>query len=140
MRRYYVDYSNNAKNRKDGLILKLQSQNNKAFLKLRDDYANESLEEFVTNKSEQKKVIEFRDEIVQKLDPVYMDPEHKLIKAHFYSPVKRIFGQEMDTYWVNVIVLWFITVVIYFILYFRLLKNILDSGGTLMGRKQKGSE
>jgi len=140
VRRYYVDYSNNAKNRKDGLILKLQSQDNKAFLKLRDDYANESLEDFVTNKSEQKKVIEYREEIVQKLDPIFMDPEHKLIKAHFYSPVKRIFGQEMDTYWVNVIVLWFITVAIYFILYFRLLKKILDSGGTLMGRKHKSYE
>ena len=84
--------------------------------------------------------IEYREEIVQKLDPIFMDPEHKLIKAHFYSPVKRIFGQEMDTYWVNVIVLWFITVAIYFILYFRLLKKILDSGGTLMGRKHKSYE
>jgi ABC-type multidrug transport system ATPase subunit len=140
VRRYYVDYSNNAKNRKDGLILKLQSQDNKAFLKLRDDYANESLEDFVTNKSEQKKVIEFREEIIQKLDPIYMDPEHKLIKAHFYSPVKRIFGNDMDTYWVNVIVLWFITVVIYLILYFRLLKKLLDSGETIIGRKHKSYE
>ena len=100
---------------------------------------NESLEEFVVNKNETEKIIEYMDEIVQKLDPVYMDPKHDFIKAHFYSPVKRIFGNDVDTYWINVIVLWFITLVFYFILYFRLVKMILDSGDAAIGRKHKSS-
>jgi len=140
IRRFYVKYSNEAKNRKDALISKLQSSDNKAFLKLRDDNANESLEEFVINKNEPDKVIEYRGEIKQKLDPIYMDPEHNFIKAHFYSPTKRIFGYDMGTYWVNVIVLWLMTFAFYFVLYFRLLKKLLDSGEAVMGKKYKGPE
>jgi len=140
MRKYYVAYSNNAKNRKDALITKLQSANSKAFLTLRDDYANESLEEFVTNKNETEKVLEFKGEIVQKLDPIYMEPKYKFIKAHFYSPTKKMFGYKMDSYKVNVIVLWFMTFLLYFVLYFRLLKKLLDSGEAVMGKKLKSPE
>ncbi len=139
MRKYYVAYSNKAKEKKDALISGLQSENSKAFLELRDKYANEALEEFVVNKNETEKIIEFRDEIVQKLDPIYMNPEHNFVKAHFYSPVKRIFGNETDTYWVNTLVLWFITLSTYFLLYFRVLRKILDSGDAAMGKKHKSS-
>ena len=104
-------------------LTKLQSAGNKEFLKLRDDYGNESLEEFVTNKNETKKTIDFKGEIIQKLDPIYMDPKYNFIKAHFYAPVKHIFGKDFDTYTVNVIVLWIMTIWLYFILYFRLLEE-----------------
>lgn len=140
VRRYYVAYSNNAKNRKDAIVTRLQSEDSKGFIEMRDQYANESLEEFVTNKNETLKTIEFRGEIIQKLDPIYMDPEFPLIKAHFYAPVKKLFGSNVDTYIVNVIVLWFITLVLYFALYFRVLKRLLDSGGNIMGNKLKSSE
>jgi len=139
-RKYFVAYSNNAKNKKDALLTKLQETDNKAFLKLRDDYANESLEEFVTNKNETEKIIEFKGELVQKLDPIYMDPKYPFIKAHFYSPVKWLFGRQMDTYVVNIIVLWFMSLMFYFILYFRLLKKVLDSGETAFGKKSRLSE
>jgi hypothetical protein len=140
VRKYFVAYSNNAKDKKDALLTKLQEADNKAFLKLRDDYANESLEEFVTNKNETEKIIEFNGELVQKLDPIYMDPKYPFIKAHFYSPVKWLFGRQMDTYVVNIIVLWFMSLMFYFILYFRLLKKVLDSGEATFGKKSKITE
>ena len=57
LRKYYILYSNNAKDRKDAIITKLQNEDGNAFLKLRDTYTNESLEEFVTNKNETVKDI-----------------------------------------------------------------------------------
>jgi hypothetical protein len=69
-----------------------------------------------------------------------MDPESNFIKAHFYAPVKRIFGKEVDTYKVNVMVLWVMTIALYFVLYFRLLKKLLNSGERVIGNKFKGSE
>jgi len=140
LRRYYIAYSNNAKNRKDVIITNLQSEDREGFLKLRDSYANESLEEFVTNKNEQVKTIEYNNEIIQKLEPIYMDPEFPFIKAHFYSPTKQIFGVKVDTYIINVIVLWIMTILLYLALYFRLLKKALDSGEVVMGKKLKGSD
>jgi ABC-type multidrug transport system ATPase subunit len=140
IRKYYVDYSNYANGQKQALMGKLMQQDKEGFLKLKFDYSNESLEEFVTNESEIVKIIEFRNELIQKLDPIYMEPETNFIKAHFYSPVKRIFGKDFDTFKVNVMVLWVMTIALYFILYFRLLKNLLDSGERVMGKKHKGSE
>jgi ABC-type multidrug transport system ATPase subunit len=126
IRRYYVAYSNNAKNLKDDIVSKLQGQDNEAFLKLRDDYYNKSLEEFVTNKNETLKIVEYNGEIFQKLDPIFMDPSHNFIKAHFYSPTKKLFGQNIDTFWVNIMVIWAMTLLFYVILYFRLLKKTLE--------------
>jgi ABC-type multidrug transport system ATPase subunit len=140
IRQYYILYSNKAQDMKDILISKFQNEDSKAFLKLRDSYANESLEEFVTNKNEAQKVIEFKGELIQKLDPIYMDPKYNFVKAHFYAPVKLIFGATVPTFTVNVIVLWAMTIILYFVLYFRLLKKLLDSGEIVMGKKFKGSE
>jgi ABC-type multidrug transport system ATPase subunit len=140
IRKYYIAYSNNANDRKQAILTKLQAEDSEGFLKLRDMYTNESLEEFVTNKNETQKVVDFKGEIIQKMDPIYMDTKHNFIKAHFYAPEKKVFGIELDTFVVNVIVLWIITIVFYFILSFRLLKRLLDSGEVVMGKKLKGSE
>ncbi len=139
LRKYYIAYSNNAKNRKDAIITNLQSEDGEAFLKLRDNYANESLEEFVTNKNEIVKTIEYKGEILQKLEPIYMEPGFSFVRAHFYSPTKQVFGTKVDTLTVNVIVLWVMTLLLYLALYFRVLKKILDSGEVVMGKKFKGS-
>jgi len=140
IRKYYIAYSNNAKDRRESLLTRLQSEDSEGFLRLRDMYTNESLEEFVTNKNETDKIIEFKVEIMQKLDPIYMDPKHNFVKAHFYSPEKKVFGNNMDTFTINVLVLWFMNIALYFALYFRLLKKVLDSGDVVMGKKLKGSE
>jgi hypothetical protein len=54
--------------------------------------------------------------------------------------MKKVFGSPVDTFIINVIVLWVMTIGLYFILYFRLLKKILDSGEVAMGKKFKGAE
>jgi ABC-type multidrug transport system ATPase subunit len=140
LRKHYIAYYNNAKDRKDAIVTKLQTDDNSGFLKLRDNYSNESLEEFVTNKNETSKTIEYKGEIIQKLDPIYMDPKFKVIRAHFYSPTKQIFGVKTDTLIVNVIVLWLMTSIYYIILYFRLLKKLLDSGEAAIGKNRKTND
>jgi ABC-type multidrug transport system ATPase subunit len=140
IRKYYILYYNNAKDRKDAIITRFQTEDSEKFLKLRDNYANNSLEDFVTYKDETVKTMDYRGEIVQKLEPIYMDPKYPFIKAHFYSPTKRLFGSKVDTFVVNVIVLWVMAIILYLALYFRLLKKLLDSGEVVMGKKMKGSE
>jgi ABC transport system ATP-binding/permease protein len=140
LRRYYIAYYNNAVNSKDAIITKFKSDDNSGFLKLKSNYANESLEEFVTNKNESSKIIEFKGEIVQKLDPIYMDSKFKFIRAHFYAPTKQIFGVKVDTFTINVIVLWFSTILLYLVLYFRLLKKLLDSGERIFHKNLKNSD
>jgi len=137
LRKYYIDYYNFADGKRNSLIEKLQKENGNEFISLRNNYHNASLEEFVINKNENTKIVEFNGELVQKMDPIFMDPEYKFIKAHFYSPTKRFFSAYFDTYVINVIVLWIITLLLYVILYKRLLKRLLDSGEALAGRRRR---
>jgi ABC transport system ATP-binding/permease protein len=135
IRRLYVNHYNDASNRKELLKSKMAGDNLQNFLKLRDTYFNKSLEEFVKDKNETAKTIVYKGELVQKLDPIFMDSKNKLILAHFYAPEKQIFGMKVDTYIVNVIVLWIMTLLLYLALYFRLLKKLLDFLEYITGEK-----
>jgi ABC-type multidrug transport system ATPase subunit len=135
IKRYYIVYYNNARDKKETTMERIRSKDHEAFLKMKFDYTNESLEEFVTYENEIDKAIKFRDEFYQKLDPIFMDPKNFFIKAHFYAPVKNLFGRPVDTFIVNIMVLWFITILLYAALYFRLLKKVLDFGELVMGKK-----
>jgi ABC transport system ATP-binding/permease protein len=137
LRHYYIDYYNFADEKKNALIEKLQKENGNTYLRLRNEYHNAALEEFVTNKNESTKIVEFKGELIQKMDPVFMDPEFKFIKAHFYSPTKRIFGWYEDTYIVNIFVIWAMTFLAYVALYFRLLKKLLDSLESIAGKRKR---
>ncbi len=93
---------------------------------LKRNYYNEKLEEFVTNKNEFQRIVEYQGELIQKIDPIYLDPESKFLKAHFYAPRKQLFGVYFPTIWVNVVVLWINALVLFLLLYFRILKKIMD--------------
>lgn len=93
---------------------------------LKRKHHNESLEEFVTNKNEFEQIIEVDERLIQKKDPIYLDPTSKFLKAHFYAPRKMIFGSFIPTLWANVIVIWITTLILYICLYYRLLKKLLD--------------
>jgi hypothetical protein len=140
VRKLYVNIYNDASNRKEALKSSLTGENLQKFLKLRDNYYNRSLEEFVKDKNENTKIIVFKGELVQKGDPIFMDTKNKFIRAHFYAPEKQIFGVKVDTYVVNVIVLWVMILFLYLALYFRLLKKLLDSGEYFFWKKRKVSE
>ncbi|MBA4322108.1 MAG: ABC transporter, partial [Odoribacter sp.] len=138
VKKIYVKQYVTAVNIKDNLKQKANSADSEAFRKLSDQYTNKKLEEFVKSKNETKQIIEYNGELVQKMDPIFKDPENKFIKAHFYAPKKLIFGLAVDTYVVNVFVLWIMTGMLYLILYFRLLKKLLDSGELFAGKSKKG--
>ena len=106
---------------------------------LRRKHTNERLEEFVTNNQSFTMFAEFKrrgnGDLIQKRDPIYQDPTFKFIKAHFYAPRKMIFGVFVDTLWVNVMVIWVMTIGLYLLLYFRVLKKFLDFFENLTPRK-----
>jgi ABC transport system ATP-binding/permease protein len=93
---------------------------------LKRKHHNNSLEEFVTNKNEFEKIIEYKGKLIQKADPIYLDPRSKMVKAQFYAPRKMVFGNFLPTFWVNIIVIWIMTFGLYALLYYRVLKRLLD--------------
>ncbi len=126
--RIYIKIYNNANDRKDMMIrdLQLSAGSDEAFLDFKRRYHNEELAEFVENTNEFVRILEYKGRLYQKIDPIYNDPQHPFIKAHFYAPRKMIFGRYFSTYWVNSVVIWVFSIALYFALYFRVLKHGLD--------------
>ena len=127
--RIYIREYNQANNEKDEIITIATREDSEAFHRKKEQHYNNSLEEFVRNSNEGKRSIEYNGRIIQKIDPVFLDPENRFIKAHFYAPRKQIAGVFFDTYWVNIIVIWVVTFITYLALYFRVLKRILNITG-----------
>ncbi|HOT14092.1 MAG TPA: ATP-binding cassette domain-containing protein [Bacteroidales bacterium] len=142
LNRYYIKLFNKANSEKDEIVNMAQQTPamREQFLELKRRCANESLEEFVTNTNEVSRIIEYKGELIQKLDPIYLDPTSPFIKAHFYAPRKMVFGVYMSTFWVNVIVIWLTTVLLFLVLYFRLLLKLLDKLEALGGYFSKSEE
>ena len=127
--RYYIKKYNVFNNEKDAFINKNQQTpaQKEAFLELKRRYFNENLYDFVTNSNEVDRIVEYKGELFQKIDPIYKDPEHNLIKAHFYAATKKFFGYPVHTFWMNTIIIWVMSIGLFFMLYFRLLKRFLES-------------
>lgn len=128
LKRYYNALYNDNSDKKDALIVKLQSteKGKEEFVALRNNNENESLSELVTNKNEFNQIAEYGDRVIQRADPVYLDPQG--FSAHFYAPRKRLFGVWMDTFWANTLVLWFMSIILGISLYFDGMKKLLNLG------------
>jgi ABC-type multidrug transport system ATPase subunit len=140
LKTYYIRLYNRANERKDLEISDLQQtpEAKQIFLKRKRDYANEKLTEFVENKNEVVRIVEYEGNLYQKTDPIYLDPEHPVIRAHFYAPRKQVFGNFYHTYWVNIGVMWFMAFLLYLVLYFRLLKRALNYFDDMSASHSKG--
>lgn len=128
LNKIYIRIYNNANESKDNLIRAQEKTPADKFnyLELKRNYHNEKLTEFVENNNELVRIIEYKGMLIQKIDPIYLDPTHPLVKAHFYAPRKMVLGKYYSTFWVNIAVIWTFSILIYGILYFRLLKRFLD--------------
>ncbi|MGE0088089.1 MAG: ATP-binding cassette domain-containing protein [Bacteroidales bacterium] len=128
LNKYYIKLYNKANGLKDQLISNLQknAEERENFMKLKREYFNDNLSDLLRNSNEMNRIIEYDSELFQKIDPVYFDPSNKFIKAHFYAPRKQFLGNYYDTFWVNTLVMWAMTILLFFVLYFRLLKKGLE--------------
>jgi ABC-type multidrug transport system ATPase subunit len=139
---YYNKLNNKASEAENNLVEEMQTgeDGKEGFLKLKRDHDNRQLHDFATNKDAIDRYIEYKDNLYQKIDPIYLDPQQKFLKAHFYAPRKQIFGNYFDTFWVNIIVIWIMTIAFYIILYYRLFKKFLDAMEHLGDRINLGSK
>ena len=138
LNRYYINLYNVANRKKDEKLTEMQKQflDKQSFVEIKKSYSNEGLKEFVRNSNDIERIIEYKGKLFQKIDPIYRNPDGKFIKAHFYAPQKRFFGNYYDTYWVNICVIWFSTFTLYLALYFSLLKKLLSGFERKLNRKK----
>ena len=91
-----------------------------------NNYQNESLEKFVTNRNDVTFITDYKGELIQKKDPIYLEPYFKgFFDAHFYAPSKKLFGNFIDTYFANLMVIWGMSILLFFTLYFNIINILL---------------
>lgn len=94
-------------------------------IKLEADYRNLSLYNLVLEMPGVEVVAEIGDKIIPRVEPGYTKATSKSGRAHYYAPYKRIANWEVDTYWFNFMVIWFVSILLYAALYFNLLSKLL---------------
>ena len=112
--------SNSASDRKDRFF----NMNEIKLKQLENDYYNNKLEELVTKPYERKKILVYKNSLVQNTDPIYLDPYKKgflNFRTHFYAPSKYIFGFKTDTYIFNISIVLLSTVLLYLALFHEVL-------------------
>lgn len=128
LNKYFIKKYNAANNERDNLIAGFQKtpEQKEKFIMLKKENYNENLADFVTNSNSLDRIIEYENHLYQKIDPIFQDTEHKFLKAHFYAPRKMFFGKYYDTFWVNIIVIWVMSIMLYLTLHFKVLPRVLN--------------
>ena len=106
----------------------------------KDKYFNESLSDLVRNVTVADRVIEFNGELIQQIDPVFnkpVEPDNPLnYRTHFFAPEKYFLGTYFDTFNFNLMVIWFMSLLLYIALYFEAFGKFLSFLGNLkFGKK-----
>ena len=126
---YYGLIFQKANNEKENIITYLLKTNPELYRTKRATFHNESVEDQVKKVFEKNKIIQYKDELIQQIDPIYRDPDIEgffNFRSHFYAPRKYFAGKYHETYWFNLMFIWALTLFFYVTLYYELLKKLLD--------------
>ncbi|MDE5418717.1 ATP-binding cassette domain-containing protein [Labilibaculum sp. DW002] len=137
---YYVGLGSESGYKKDFQYSRLvDSLGRDGVYNFKQNYYNQALADLVLNRTEVNKMIEVDERLVQKKDPIFMYPDSRFGRAHFYAPVKRIWNYYIDTYWFNLMIIWLGTALLFFTLWSDVLRKVMNyiEGIKLVRREKK---
>ena len=97
-----------------------------AFNKLKDESYNESLATLALNRNRVSQIYETDNRLIQKADPVFMIPDSRIGRAHFFAPYKQLGNLKIGTLVFNMMAVWLMITILFVTLYINLIKRILD--------------
>jgi len=115
---------NKIKDQKHSELIKKYGE--KEVIKLKKNYYNEKLAEFVLDKTQIKMFIHYNNEIIRKKDPIFSDSDSKIGRTQFYAAQKNIGEKPIDTLIFNIVVLWLFSLFLFITLYFEVFRRIID--------------
>lgn len=124
----YLDQYNNIASRKERDLEQLQKNSDYNILEFKNRYYNEDMADLVKNVNTKDRVLEYKGELIQQINPVFNEPDQKGFlnyRTHFFAPVKNFLGIRFDTYLFNLLVIWLATFILYVLLYFEALRKFL---------------
>ncbi len=129
---YYNQRLKEANNEKQALmkIFMATPESRQAFFDLRKDHENEAISKLVKNIATKHRILDHDNELIQKLYPIYLDPEfpdHAFdFRAQFYQPQKHFAGMLIPTPIFDLYMIWAMTIFLFIALYFDLLRKFVS--------------
>ncbi len=127
--------------RKDSVAETLEANmgGKEKLVRLKTGYFNKGLARFVLNEDMTERSVQTPRRIIQKFQPVYMAPTTNYGRAHFCAPFKIVGNLKIDTFWFNLIVIWFVSFLMYLALYFNILRKLVSGFGDNKKRRRDSS-
>jgi ABC-type multidrug transport system ATPase subunit/uncharacterized tellurite resistance protein B-like protein len=128
LRLYYLAIIEKATNKRKLVAEALARKRINLFI-LQEEFANRKLTELLENRNAVDKYFETPQGIIRTVDPIYYvnPPSNPLsYRTHLFSPQKFWLGQVFDTYWFNILFIWFFSIAFYFTLHLELFRLILE--------------
>jgi hypothetical protein len=88
-------------------------------------FYNKSLEVLVLNSDIKKFYRETPNGYMQKIAPIYKNPDFTSGRAHFLASQKNLFGYAVNTLVFNVGIIWLMSAFLYIALYYNWLRKLL---------------
>lgn len=134
----YISVFNAASKKKENVILAIENQmsDKNGFINIYNEYYNDFLAEIVKKTTAENKIIRVKNKLIQNFEPIYLNPSEVnsiSLRAHFFAPVKYIFGIQTDTLFFNLIIIWMMSFGLYFALYYDLLRRLIETGDKKAG-------
>ena len=108
----------------------------------KNKYFNKSLSDLVRNTAMKERLLEHNGKLIQQINPIFNSPEypaHALdYRTHFFAPKKHLFGTYFNTYYFNIVIIWFMTILLYIALYYELLRKIIEFFSKVKIQRAKG--
>jgi hypothetical protein len=125
---HYRKVYNQAESEKENAIYAMTGGRSKGsdYEMLFDNFKNDQLEVFATNRNDLNYIAEHNGELIQKKDLIYLMPYNAdFFSAHFYAPAKKLFGNFIDTFFANLMVIWGMTLLLIFCLFFDVFPTLM---------------
>jgi ABC transport system ATP-binding/permease protein len=124
---HFREANSRLQRQKDRMVLDIEKANGKDYLyDLKMKYHNKSLEVLVLNSETREFFRETPEAIVQKVAPIYKDPDFRNGRAHFLAAEKQIGSKRFGTYGFNLAVMGLMCLLLYFALYYDWLRRVLS--------------
>ncbi|MCK5135663.1 MAG: ATP-binding cassette domain-containing protein [Bacteroidales bacterium] len=129
LKRHYINQFSIASREKERHLGKLMKDRRTVYFSMLNRYHNESVSDNVKKIYEKNQIIEYDGWLYQQIDLVFLDPAPDRfigIRSHFFAPRKYFLGKYYDTFQFNIAFIWFLTLALYIVLYFDLLRKLIN--------------
>ncbi len=141
VKKYYGDIYDKATKSKDDWMAKFQeNEAGKAEYKsLVTNFQNKKIEDAVKNENmDVDPVVIEEGKLVPTNDPIFRNgTKDRFVRSHFYAPAKSAFGRMYSTFWINIIVMWSMSLLLGITLYFDALRKFLRMFSSIQLKKKR---